>query len=323
MRTFFSFETPAMRRVSFSLLIGLLAGSMLLLAGCDSNDGGMDEPASVTGAVTNNDNLETLATALGATGQDETLDDSDKTFTVFAPSDAAFMPYDVDFLTDEANSELLSNVLGYHVVTGAAVNSGDLQDEQTFTTLQGDQIEVRIVDGDIFVEGAQVTTADVETGNGVAHVVDDVLLTNRTPLERLQVNEATQELRRQLRDANLDDDLNNNTWTTFAPSNQAFNNTDLSGFTNQEIQEILQYHTLDGATDSEALIQTLDNNGGQVTLTTNQGEDVTVEQQSDGSIVFNPSSQNSATLNLDRVDQRAGNGSIIHQIDGVLVPPSF
>jgi uncharacterized surface protein with fasciclin (FAS1) repeats len=293
---------------------------MLLLAGCDSNDGGMDEPASVTGAVTNNDNLETLATALGATGQDETLDDPDKTFTVFAPSDAAFMPYDVKFLTADANSELLSNVLGYHVVTGAAVNSGDLENGDTFTTLQGDQIEVRIDGGNIFVEGAQVTTADVETGNGVAHVVDDVLLTNRSPLERLQVNEATQELKTKLEEEGLGSTFDSSTWTTFAPSNQAFQDADLSGFSSSEIQEILQYHTLDGATDSEALVQTLNNNGGQVSLPTNQGEDVTVTQQSDGSIVFN---NGEATLNLDRVDQRAGNGSVIHQIDGVLTPPSF
>jgi len=137
------------------------------------------------------------------------------------------------------------------------------------------------------------------------------------------VNEATQTLRDQLENQGLASTFNSSTWTTFAPSNQAFQNTDLSGFSNSEIQEILQYHTLDGGTDSDALIQALNNNGGRVTLTTNQGEDVTVKQQSDGSIVFNPSQNNSATLNLDRVDQRAGNGSIIHQIDGVLVPPSF
>ena len=265
--------------------------------------------------------LNTLTTALDATGQDQALNNPDETFTVFAPSDAAFTPYDVNFLTN--NTDLLSNVLGYHVVSGSAVTSDQLSNNQTFTTLQGDEITVNIDGGNVFVEGAQVTTPDVETNNGVVHIVDDALLTNRTPLERLQVNEATQTLRDQLENQGLASTFNSSTWTTFAPSNQAFQNADLGNLSDQEIQEILQYHTLDGATDSEALIQTLDNNGGQVQLTTNQGEDVTIKEQSDGSIVFNPSSQNSATLNLDRVDQRAGNGSIIHQIDGVLVPPSF
>ena len=287
-------------------------------------DGVLLDKANTAERASITPNLNTLTTAVGAAGKTGTLNDSKSTFTVFAPSDDAFMPYDVSFLTN--NTQLLSTVLDYHVAKGAAKTSDQLSDGDKISTLQG---EVTVsVGNNIFADDAQVTTADVETNNGVVHIVDDVLLTDKplgTPLERLEVNKATQTLRDQLENQGLASTFDSKTWTTFAPSNQAFNNTDLSGFTDQEIQEILQYHTLDGATDSEALVQTLDNNGGQVQLTTNQGEDVTIKEQSDGSIVLNPSSQNSATLNLGRVDQRASssNGSIIHQIDGVLVPPSF
>ena len=313
-------------------LWGLLSVAVLalglVLAGCDSN-GNMDdddddddsEPATtLVDAVTGSDNLSTLATALQATDRVSTLDDTSETFTVFAPANSAFEAYNVDFLT--SNTDLLGSVLDYHVVQGAAVLSDDLEDGDTFTTVAGDEIEVSIDgDGNVFVEGAPVTQADVEADNGVAHVIGDVLLTNRTAAERLQVTNATQQLYQAVDGAGLAEAFNSsdNTWTTFAPNNAAFENADLSGFSDDEIQQILQYHVLDGVTDSGALLQLLSENNGEVSVETLQGENVTITQQEDGSIVFNGGE---ATLNLDRVDQRASNG-IIHLIDGLLIPPSF
>jgi len=264
----------------------------------------------------------TLNAALGASAgnQADALNDTTQTFTVFAPSNAAFGPYDVDFLTN--NAELLSDVLDYHVVAGAAVTSGDLEEgTQTFQTVAGDEIEVTVDgDGNVFVEGAPVTAADIEAKNAAIHLVGDVLLTNRLAGERLQATTATDSLWTAIDGAGLASSFNNsnNTWTTFAPNNQAFANADLSGFSDSEIQDILQYHTLDGVTDSEALLQLLSDNGGEVNVQTNQGDEVTITQVESDSIVFN---DGQATLNLDRVDQRASNG-IIHEIDGVLIPPS-
>jgi len=263
----------------------------------------------------------TLNTALGASAgnQAETLNDTTQAFTVFAPPNAAFGPYDVDFLVN--NPELLSEVLNYHVVAGASVTSDQLSDGDTFTTVNGDEIEVSIDgDGNIFVEGAPVTAADIEASNAAIHLVGDVLLTNRLAGERLQATTATDSLWTAIDGAGLASAFNNsnNTWTTFAPNNEAFANADLSGFSDQEVQDILQYHTLGDVTDSEALLQLLSNNGGEVNVQTNQGDEVTITQVESDSIVFN---DGQATLNLDRVDQRVSNG-IIHEIDGVLIPPS-
>jgi len=263
----------------------------------------------------------TLNTALGASAgnQAETLNDTTQTFTVFAPPNAAFGPYDVDFLVN--NPELLSEVLNYHVVAGASVTSDQLSDGDTFTTVNGDEIEVSIDgDGNVFVEGTPVTAADIEASNAAIHLVGDVLLTNRLAGERLQATTATDSLWTAIDGAGLASAFNNsnNTWTTFAPNNEAFANADLSGFSDQEVQEILEYHTLGDVTDSEALLQLLSDNGGEVNVQTNQGDEVTITQVESDSIVFN---DGQATLNLDRVDQRASNG-IIHEIDGVLIPPS-
>ena len=304
------------------LCVGLLAMA-LVLAGCDSNDGGMDDPVEATtlaDVVSQTDNLSTLGDALGAANRTGTLDNEDATFTVFAPSNSAFSAYDVDFLVD--NADLLGDVIDYHVVQGSAVTSDQLSDGDTFETVQGDEIEVSIdEDGNVFVEGAPVTTPDVEAENGVAHVVGDVLLTNRTAAERLQVTTATEQLYQAIDNAGLADAFGNanNTWTTFAPDNASFENADLSGFSDQEVQQILRYHVLDGVTSSTDLVQLLSDNNGEVSVQTLQGEEVTITEQDDGSIVFNGGQ---ATLNLDRVDQRASNG-ILHQIEGLLIPPTF
>jgi transforming growth factor-beta-induced protein len=294
-------------------------------AGCDGDDDdGMvtpptTDPASIAELAADQDNLTTLVAALEAAGLDATLADENATFTVFAPADAAFDAYDVDFLV--GNTDLLSEVLQFHVVQGAAALAGDLSDGDTFTTVQGDDITISIRDGSVFVNGAQVTTADVEASNGVVHIIDDVLLTNRTAGERLLVTNATESLYNAIDQAGLADAFNdpNNEWTTFAPNNAAFGAADLSGFSDTEVQAILQYHTLDGITDSAALLQLLADNGGEVSVATNQGEEITFREEADGSISLNGGQ---ATLDLENLDQRASNG-IIHQIDGVLVPPTL
>jgi uncharacterized surface protein with fasciclin (FAS1) repeats len=176
-------------------------------------------------------------------------------------------------------------------------------------------------DGNVFVEGAQVTTADIGASNAVIHLVDDVLLTNRTAAERMRATTETDALWQAIDGAGLASAFNNsnNTWTTFAPDNESFENADLSGFTNSEIQQILQYHTLDGVRTSADLLQLLSDNDGEVSVSTNQGDNLTITEREDGSIVFN---DGQAVLNLDRVDQRASNG-VLHQIEGLLIPPSL
>ena len=155
-------------------LLVLLLALTLVTTGCDDDDDGLVDPPtdpSIAELAADSDALNTLTAALEAAGLDATLGDESATYTVFAPADAAFDAYDVDFLV--GNTDLLGEVLGFHVVQGAAAFSGDLNDGDTFTTVQGDVLEVAIRDGDVFVEGAQVTTADVTASNGVAHIVDD------------------------------------------------------------------------------------------------------------------------------------------------------
>ncbi|MFM7726690.1 MAG: fasciclin domain-containing protein, partial [Flavobacteriales bacterium] len=62
----------------------------------------------------------------------------------------------------------------YHVVAGEALSSS-LSNGQTITTLQGQDVTVSITGGNVFINDAQVTVADLVADNGVVHVIDAVL----------------------------------------------------------------------------------------------------------------------------------------------------
>lgn len=116
----------------------------------------------------------TLLAAAEAAGLVETLT-GEGPLTVFAPTDEAFAALPegtVEALL--ADIPALTAILTYHVVAGA-VMSGDLSDGMTATTVNGADITVSIGEG-VMINEANVVAADIETTNGVIHVIDAVLL---------------------------------------------------------------------------------------------------------------------------------------------------
>ena len=66
-------------------------------------------------------------------------------------------------------------MLTYHVVPGK-VMSGDIAGKKMpVKTVQGSELDVDATDG-VKVDGATVVKADIETSNGVIHVIDAVVL---------------------------------------------------------------------------------------------------------------------------------------------------
>ena len=119
----------------------------------------------------------TLVAAVKAAGLVETLK-GDGPFTVFAPTNEAFnkLPKGtVENLLKPENKGKLTSVLTYHVVPGA-LKASDLKAGQTLKTVQGENLMVTEKDGKWFINGAQVTIADVISSNGVTHVIDAVVL---------------------------------------------------------------------------------------------------------------------------------------------------
>ena len=75
-------------------------------------------------------------------------------------------------------TEILADVLLYHVVAGAAFST-DLTDGMELLTLEGDPLTVDLSDG-VVIDGAgssaSVIIPDVVAGSSVVHVIDAVLL---------------------------------------------------------------------------------------------------------------------------------------------------
>ena len=132
-------------------------------------------------ALADPDNFSTLVTALTAADLVDTLADETATFTVFAPTNAAFDAVDADALAALlADKDALTNVLLTHVVTGAALSSLDAYgaNGKMLTTASGEDIGVMVnaETGMLMIGGANVVISDVYTTNGVIHVIDAVIL---------------------------------------------------------------------------------------------------------------------------------------------------
>lgn len=116
----------------------------------------------------------TLVTAVTAAGLAETLK-GEGPFTVFAPNDDAFAKVpkaDLDALL--ADTEKLGAVLTYHVVPGKLM-AADLAGQTSLKTVQGGELMLDTSNG-VTVDGAKVISADIETTNGVIHVIDSVVM---------------------------------------------------------------------------------------------------------------------------------------------------
>ncbi|UUY03646.1 fasciclin domain-containing protein [Svornostia abyssi] len=131
----------------------------------------------IVALASGNDDLSTLVTAVTAADLVETLQ-GDGPFTVFAPTNEAFEALPAGTLDDllkPENKEQLTEILTYHVVPDEAM-AADLTDGQKLKTVQGEELEVGVADdGTVTINGAEVTTADVDASNGVVHVIDEVL----------------------------------------------------------------------------------------------------------------------------------------------------
>jgi uncharacterized surface protein with fasciclin (FAS1) repeats len=117
----------------------------------------------------------TLATALTEAGLIETLK-GEGPFTVFAPTDDAFAALPAGTLEGLlADKEALTNVLLYHVVAGK-VMAADVVELDSADTVLGKPVGIIVQDGNVFVNDSQVIITDIETSNGVIHVIDAVLI---------------------------------------------------------------------------------------------------------------------------------------------------
>ena len=144
---------------------------------------------NIVETAVSNDNFSTLVAAVQAGELVDALS-SEGPFTVFAPTNDGFnkLPEGtLGTLLKPENKSTLVSILKYHVVAGQfmagdvvkAIN--DNGGQFTVKTLQGNELTLKLWEGNVYVKDTQgnkakVVIADVETSNGVIHAIDNVVL---------------------------------------------------------------------------------------------------------------------------------------------------
>lgn len=151
-----------------------------------SDSGGSDNTGSPTitelamGAqsFSGNTGFSMLVLALQATGLDEALNTQSVTYTVFAPTDAAFEALGDDVIAELfADTARLRSVLLNHVVVGDPIDSSGLTDGRRLGTAGGQLLTVTSANASsTSIDNVNVSRTDLAASNGIVHVVDRVLL---------------------------------------------------------------------------------------------------------------------------------------------------
>jgi transforming growth factor-beta-induced protein len=263
--------------------------------------------------------LSTLVAAVEAADANvaNTLTDEGNEYTVFAPTNDAFSTLEVDDVT--GNTDLVTDLLLHHVVAGS-VPASSITNGQTATSLEGGEGNTTdpnltfavASDGSVSVNGVPVSTVDIQTANGVVHVIDGVLLSELNITQRVIADPAFSSLQAAVAQAGLDDDLSTSgPFTVFAPTNDAFDaflgDGSLDDFTTGELGTVLLYHVLSGETLAA------DISDGQ-TVSTQEGSDLTFGVN--GGVTINPDDE---AASVTTADVATDNG-VIHVIDTILQP---
>lgn len=294
-----------MKQILFSFILSILSLTVI------------SQNQTVVDVIVNSNDHDTLEAAVVAAGLVETLSDTNATFTVFAPTDAAFANLPAGTIEAVlADSTLLSNILLYHVV-GTQALSTDLTDGQMITTLQGQDVTVTIdsTNGVVMINNAMVIVVDIMASNGVVHVIDAVLLPQAPQTNTILdivVNSADHDtLEAAVIAAGLAETLSGSgPFTLFAPTDAAFANLPAGTIealldSIPELTNILLYHVAPGS------VMSTDLTNGQQVPTMTFFPPLTVTIDSSGVMI------NQAMVIV--ADIVASNG-VVHVIDAVLLP---
>lgn len=234
-------------------------------------------------------------------------------YTVFAPTDNAFaaLPPSVIFSLQNDPEGKLTNILLGHIVSGTR-NAASFTNDLELVTISGDKVKVKVEGGNVFINNAKVTVADIAASNGVVHVIDAVILPaptgktvadiiinspDHTTLETAMVLSAAEA---QLRTSGP--------FTVFAPTDAAFGALpaavvqELIADPEGKLAQTLLYHVVNDNIKSSSMTngQKITTSNGQPVTITRLGEDVFV---------------NGAKIGVK--DLVADNG-VVHSIDAVL-----
>jgi len=255
----------------------------------------------------------TLVAAVTAAGLVDTLK-GEGPFTVFAPTDDAFAKLPagtVESLLKPENLEQLKNILLYHVVAGKVMAADVVKLEKAATVL-GPSVKITVDGSKVMINDAEVLITDIETSNGVIHVIDTVILPPADIVDTAGADGRFTTLVAALQAADLVDALKAaGPFTVFAPTDDAFAKLPAGTVESllkpenlEQLKSILLYHVVSGKVMAADVIKLT----SAVTL---QGSDVTIKIDGDKVYI------NDAQVIITDIETLNG---VIHVIDMVLLP---
>lgn len=303
-----------------------LAVLVFTFSSCDKDDDNTPAPPpTITSQVVAATNLTSLESAVVKANLATTLDGPGP-YTVFAPTDDAFTASGITAATiNTLTPAQLQTILLYHTlpaeVFAANVPAGP---NVKVTTASGDSVFVTRNGAGVFVNGINVTQADIDASNGVIHLISRVLLPPAGNIvEVAQANSSfsllvAAVLRASTGTTNVAQILTSGgPFTVFAPTNDAFiaaGYPDVAAINAADpntLASILTHHVVAGRVFSSDLTN------GATVPTANTGKSVTIGVTGSGATV--KGATNTTASNIIGTNVMARNG-VVHVIDRVLLP---
>ncbi len=302
----------------------LLLSAPVVLISCDKDD---DNATSntITDIVVANGDFSTLEAAVVRANLQTTLSGSGP-FTVFAPDNAAFSAAGITTsVLNSLSPAQVQSILLYHTL-GSRVNAANVPagPNAKVTTASGDSVFVTRDARGVFVNGVQVTTADISADNGVIHRIGRVLNPPVGNIVETAVASGLDSLVKAVTrattapggDPSLAGTLGSATLTVFAPTNAAFTQllgalslTDINQIPIGTLLAVLRYHVVGGRAFSSDLT-----NGN---LTMLAGGNTTISLTTGATIRGNGNGGNASNITATNIVCRNG---VVHLIDRVLLP---
>lgn len=296
----------------------MLLISTVTFVACNDDDDDKIKSNTIVDVAKSKPDFSSLVQALTITGLDKALENKSASFTVFAPTNAAFTSLLAELKVSSLNDvpkATLSNILLYHVLGGskmaADIKTGYYKtlakdaDDKNNLSMYVDMATTMIN------KRAKITATDVKADNGVIHVVDKVILPQS--VVDIAVNNSTFSLLVQaLTKADLVTTLKGEgPFTVFAPTDDAFKAlfkdlgvTGIADLTKEDLTPILLAHVVSGNVTSSQL-----SNGDVQTLNTEKKIKINV---SNGVTIDDK-------IKVTLADVQGSNG-IVHVIDKVILP---
>ena len=315
-------------------LLFLLTLSLFIIS-CDNDDN--DEPTeqvvlTIVEIAAQQSDLSILVEALTAADGDLLTTLSGGNFTVLAPTNDAF----AGFLSangfaslDEVPTDVLSNILLNHVITGSVMSTDLASAGSGYTTtnatnLDGDNLSLYFStsSGVEFNGQSSVVLADIPATNGIVHVVDAVIglptvvtFATTNPTFETLVAALTRDDLSQDFDSILSTTAEPSPFTVFAPTNDAFASllSELGVDSLGDIDATTLELTLATHVVVEANVRSGDlTNGMNITTI---GDALTVSLDAGPQLI----DLNDRIANIIAVDVQAYNG-VVHVIDKDVLP---